>query len=70
MEEKRIAEFEAKELRDKYKEGKRNLAFQYEIERNKRNNERTKGKKQELIDLYKDKKNVISVKNGVCFYFI
>ena len=35
MEEKRIAEFEAKELRDKYKEGKRNLAFQYEIERNR-----------------------------------
>ena len=54
MGEKRIAEIEAKEFRDKQREEKRNLTIQHEIERNKRYNQKVKDQKQELIDLYKD----------------
>ena len=54
LEARRIAEIEAKELRDRHKEEKRELTIKHQIEMNKRNNERIKEKKQELIDLYKD----------------
>ena len=54
MEQKRIAEIEAKELRDKHKQEKRELAIKHQIEMNRRNNQKLKDQKQELIDLYKD----------------
>ena len=54
MEQKRIAEIEAKEFRDRQKEEKRNLAIKHQIEMNKRYNQKVKDQKQELIDLYKD----------------
>ena len=54
LEARRIAEIEAKELRDRHKEEKRELTIKHQIEMNKGNNERVKEKKQELIDLYND----------------